>query len=220
MITREWFKQTAHKCTFEEYVACDCTECNNTECPHRNAFRRLPESDGGLGLCPNLKTQPEEEKQIVPRQEAIKDTKSQMNDISVDLVDEYYDTTSYIYDAISDIANNRVDIYNYDLIAWLQEDPEAVDWIEEAVEEFSIETKDFDFYNLIRWGQYLQAERQLYNDVENIAILSALYCLTDDASEDVINAVCDNSRIYHCDRFDDIADAVWDILTELEEEEV
>lgn len=25
------------------------------ECPHRDAYRRLPEIDGGLGLCPNLK---------------------------------------------------------------------------------------------------------------------------------------------------------------------
>ena len=25
------------------------------DCIHRNAYRRLPEIDGGLGLCPNLK---------------------------------------------------------------------------------------------------------------------------------------------------------------------
>lgn len=25
------------------------------DCIHRNAYRRVPEIDGGLGLCPNLK---------------------------------------------------------------------------------------------------------------------------------------------------------------------
>ena len=25
------------------------------DCIHRDAYRRLPEIDGGLGLCPNLK---------------------------------------------------------------------------------------------------------------------------------------------------------------------
>lgn len=222
MITREWFEQTAHKCTFEEYVACDCTECNNTECPHRNAFRRLPESDGGLGLCPNLKNQSEEEKQMAPRLEAIKDTKSQMNDCSIDLVDEYYDTTSYICDAISQFAHDACSIYTSGQIEWLREDPESVDYIERGVQEFGIDHKDFNFWRLITSGQYLQASDQLYSDAENIVILSALYCLTDDTTEEMIDAVCDNinSRIDHNDRFDDIADAVQDILTELEEEEV
>ena len=30
-------------------------ECKKEECPHRGAIRRVPEIDGGLGLCPNLK---------------------------------------------------------------------------------------------------------------------------------------------------------------------
>lgn len=28
---------------------------NVKEKPHRGAYRRVPEVDGGLGLCPNLK---------------------------------------------------------------------------------------------------------------------------------------------------------------------
>lgn len=54
-MTEERFKQTSYKMSFEEYKKCDCTECNNTDCIHRNAYRRMPEIDGGLGLCPNLK---------------------------------------------------------------------------------------------------------------------------------------------------------------------
>lgn len=55
MMTEERFKQTSYKMSFEEYKKCDCTECSNTDCIHRNAYRRMPEIDGGLGLCPNLK---------------------------------------------------------------------------------------------------------------------------------------------------------------------
>lgn len=54
-MTREQFEKTSWKMTYEEFNACDCTVCSNQECKHRKAFRRVPEIDGGLGLCPNLK---------------------------------------------------------------------------------------------------------------------------------------------------------------------
>lgn len=34
---------------------CNCTYCDRQGCVHRDAFRRLPENEGGLGLCYNLK---------------------------------------------------------------------------------------------------------------------------------------------------------------------
>ena len=55
MMTRERFAETNWKMSYEEYQKCDCTECDNADCIHRDAYRRLPEIDGGLGLCPNLK---------------------------------------------------------------------------------------------------------------------------------------------------------------------
>lgn len=30
----------------------DCGDCIRPDCAHRGAFRRLPKSEGGLGLCP------------------------------------------------------------------------------------------------------------------------------------------------------------------------
>lgn len=54
-MTREQFEKTNWQMSYEEYAACDCTKCSNQECKHRKAFRRVPEIDGGLGLCPNLK---------------------------------------------------------------------------------------------------------------------------------------------------------------------
>lgn len=55
MMTRERFVETNWKMSYEEYQKCYCPECEREECPHRGAFRRVPEIDGGLGLCPNLK---------------------------------------------------------------------------------------------------------------------------------------------------------------------
>ena len=55
MMTEERFKETNYKMSHEEYKKCDCTECDQEDCIHRNAYRRVPEIDGGLGLCPNLK---------------------------------------------------------------------------------------------------------------------------------------------------------------------
>lgn len=56
MITRERFvEETNWKMSYEEYKKCYCPECKREECSHREAYRRVPRIDGGLGLCPNLK---------------------------------------------------------------------------------------------------------------------------------------------------------------------
>lgn len=54
-MTKEQFENNTNwKMTFEEFQKCDCKHCNK-DCVHREAFRRVPVIDGGLGLCPNLK---------------------------------------------------------------------------------------------------------------------------------------------------------------------
>ena len=50
----EFRERTAYKCSYEEYKACYCPNCDRTDCIHRDAYRRLPKIDGGLELCPNL----------------------------------------------------------------------------------------------------------------------------------------------------------------------
>lgn len=55
MMTKERFKRTNYKMSYEEYMKCYCGECDKIDCIHRNAYRRIPKTDGGLGLCPNLK---------------------------------------------------------------------------------------------------------------------------------------------------------------------
>lgn len=51
---REAYEMSAFKCTFEEYKAIQCCNCDKEDYPHREAYRRVPHIDGGLGLCPNL----------------------------------------------------------------------------------------------------------------------------------------------------------------------
>ena len=55
-MTRKHFENnTSWKMAYEEFQKCDCTQCDKKDCIHREAFRRVPVIDGGLGLCPNLK---------------------------------------------------------------------------------------------------------------------------------------------------------------------
>lgn len=54
MTREEFINNTNWKMSYEEYQACDCTQCEKTSCIHRDTYRRVPRIDGGLGLCPNL----------------------------------------------------------------------------------------------------------------------------------------------------------------------
>ena len=48
MMTEERFKETGYKMSYDEYKKCYCPECGKTDCIHRDAYRRLPNIDGGL----------------------------------------------------------------------------------------------------------------------------------------------------------------------------
>lgn len=50
-MTKERFEQTEFKCSYEEYLKCNCSTCK------KKTARRYPIIDGGLGLCPNLKAE-------------------------------------------------------------------------------------------------------------------------------------------------------------------
>lgn len=55
IMTKWEFENNSHwNMTYEEYQKCYCPDCERQGCPHRQAFRRVPNVDGGLGLCPNL----------------------------------------------------------------------------------------------------------------------------------------------------------------------
>ena len=56
IMTKEQFENNTNwKMSYEEYQKCYCPDCKKDGCSHREAYRRVPRIDGGLGLCPNLK---------------------------------------------------------------------------------------------------------------------------------------------------------------------
>lgn len=71
----------------------------------------------------------------------------------------------YICDCISELADNHVDIYNYNLLEWVKDNSS---YVEDAVAEFGIDSKNFDFFGLLRQGQYLQIEEELHNNLDDI----------------------------------------------------
>lgn len=73
--------------------------------------------------------------------------------------------SGYICDCISELADNNVDIYNYDLLEWVKDNSE---YVERAVAEFGIDSRNFDFFGLLRQGQYLQIEEELCNNLDDI----------------------------------------------------
>lgn len=73
----------------------------------------------------------------------------------------------YICDIITEIADNRIDIYNSDLMDWAKGN---ISYIEEALEEFGTPTNSKgqpDFMRIIQQGQYFCNEQDLYNNLED-----------------------------------------------------
>ena len=71
----------------------------------------------------------------------------------------------YISDCISELADNNVDIYNYNLLEWVKDNSE---YVERAVAELGIDSRNFDFFALLRQGQYMQIEEELYSNLDDI----------------------------------------------------
>ena len=63
---------------------------------------------------------------------------------------EYFNNDD-LYDFINELSDSKVDIYNYDLRKWSFDNYKC---IEDAVDEFGIDQKSFDFHKLIMMGQY------------------------------------------------------------------
>lgn len=137
--------------------------------------------------------------------EMMKDTEKMMNGSSVDMVENYYNTSDYITDAINEHADSMVDIYTSDLMDWAGNNFWAID---EAMDELGCPSS---FIDIVRQGQYYQYSRDMYEDLGDICKLSALRMLSDeiengliltnDQIEDIIDDIGGDYE-----RFDQIAD--------------
>jgi len=72
------------------------------------------------------------------------------------------------HDIISEIADNNIDIYYFDLVEWTH-DRDNIATIEEAVNEFGL-PKKFDFYKQIQLGQYKANETLLWEAWEELKL--------------------------------------------------
>ena len=76
-----------------------------------------------------------------------------------------YNDSSYICDAISEIADNNTSIYYYDIKQFMMDNFDAV---EDAINEFGWDGCGSDLYKAGQIAEYITIERDLYNNLDDI----------------------------------------------------
>lgn len=143
-------------------------------------------------------------------EERKEDLKGGMNDLSVDFASDYdLNSNSYLSDLFTEYADNQVSIYYNDLIEWLKGGGD--EFVERYVAEFGIDEKNFDFWGIVRGGQFLDFQERLFADEKDIIELMVVnYLLNNEEDiereleeselEEMIDEVVDDLQRY--DRLD------------------
>lgn len=143
----------------------------------------------------------------------IDDTKNIMNSVSIIMVEDYYKTGHYITDCISWASDDLVDIYTKDLLDWACDN---YDMINESINELG---QPDNFLDIIRQGEYYSNDRQMYEDLNEIVKLSALYMIDDKEQKDNLNDVDIDKIIDELDleteTFEELSDYITDSINEL-----
>lgn len=143
----------------------------------------------------------------------INETQKNIEDITARLAD-YCDGSSYVCDAINEIADSDCPVYWSGLMEWFNEEPNSQDYINEAVNEYG--TRDFDIMRAIQWGWCRQAADKLYEEKDKGLLLAAyvlirdsykLEEITDEQAEEIENI--DFDRI---DTFTDLQNEIEQII--------
>lgn len=143
----------------------------------------------------------------------INDTKNIMNSVSIIMVEDYYKTRHYITDCISMASDDLVDIYTKDLLDWARDN---YDMIDESINELG---QPDNFLDIIRQGEYYDNNRQMYEDLNEIVKLSALYMINDSDEVENLNDVDIDKIIDELDleteTFEQLNDYITDSINEL-----
>ena len=143
----------------------------------------------------------------------INDTKNIMNSVSIIMVEDYYKTGHYITDCISWASDDLVDIYTKDLLDWARDN---YDMIDESINELG---QPDNFLDIIRQGEYYDNDRQMYEDLNEIVKLSALYMINDSDEVENLNDVDIDKIIDELDieteTFEELNDYITDSINEL-----
>lgn len=130
----------------------------------------------------------------------LQDYRETLNDGSIDCALNYYNTSSYINDVISEQADSMVDIYTSDLMEWASDNIYEID---EAIKELGWQG---DFIQMIRMAQWLTYEQEIREDIMDMIKMCALLVLRDEdveITDEGLDFVLDNLRDDY-DRFDQI----------------
>lgn len=82
-----------------------------------------------------------------------------------------YSSNNWLNDDLHEIADNMVDIYNYDLLEWCKDN---YSYIEYALDEYGTPTDSkgkADFIKMIQQGQYYQNLEEIYNNKKEMILL-------------------------------------------------
>ena len=143
----------------------------------------------------------------------INDTKNIMNSVSIIMVEDYYKTGHYITVCISWASDDLVDIYTKDLLDWARDN---YDMIDESINELG---QPDNFLDIIRQGEYYDNDRQMYEDLNEIVKLSALYMINDSDEVENLNDVDIDKIIDELDieteTFEELNDYITDSINEL-----
>ena len=66
---------------------------------------------------------------------------------------------NYIGDTITELADSKIDCYYHDLRKWSVDN---YNYIEDAIAEFGVDTKNPDFHKMIQQGQYYAYSNEFY----------------------------------------------------------
>lgn len=142
--------------------------------------------------------------------ETIKEIKERVNHTFADSIVDYND--GYICDIISEIADNNIDIYTYDLLDWLRYN---YDVVEDTNREFG--TPD-DIIKQCQQGQYYKYSNDLYDVIDDMILLFAYNYLRVNNielnAEQLEELESELSTIDNNDKLDDIVDKIEEIKGE------
>ena len=160
-------------------------------------------------------------------EERKEDLKGRMNDLSIDFASDYdLNTSSYLCDLFNEYADGQVDIYYKDLIDWLSGSGD--EFVERYVREFGIDEKNFDFWEIVRGGQFLDFQERLFADEKEIIELMVVnYLLNNEEEiereleeselEEMIDEIVDD--LQRCERLEDEIDIINKYIKEESEDD-
>ena len=138
---------------------------------------------------------------------------------------DYRDSSTYIDDAIHEIADAETPIYYSGMLQFLTDG--GVEYIEQAIAEglYNIDAKTFDFWGLVQAGAYIYNLRILYNDLPAGLYTAALdFIQYDEKRDEIPEELADlldewTDEADTLERMDEIPDRIREYFEDEEEDE-